>query len=200
MRYVLTKSQPVPRGITATSTSARPAIPFTTSFTVPSPPTTTSRCAPASAASRARSARCPGRSESNASPRSPRPAALCASSGQRLPVAPFSDAGLTRKTTPLMTGDGRERDPGHPVDRRAQLVVGDPRELVADDDVAHGEQATGLDSAQRADREQDGSLHLDSEHATRRPALVPLGVGVVERVARGDRTDADGLLQHLRCV
>jgi len=49
MPYVRTKSQPVPRGITASSTSSRPAIPFTTSLTVPSPPTTTSRLAPPSA-------------------------------------------------------------------------------------------------------------------------------------------------------
>src|SRR5512133_4368173 len=161
MRYVLTKSQPVPRGITATSTSSRPAIPFTTSLTVPSPPTITSRRAPASAASLASSPSCPGRSESRASPRSPREAALCASSGQRRPVAPFSDAGLTRKTTSLMGRDGRQRDPSHPVDRCAQVVVGDPRELLADDDVAHGEQAAGLDPTQRADREQHRRLHLD---------------------------------------
>src|SRR6266571_5327213 len=49
IEYVRTKSQPVPRGITASSTS-RPAIPFTTSFTEPSPPTTTSSTAPPSTA------------------------------------------------------------------------------------------------------------------------------------------------------
>ena len=35
--------QPVPRGITATSTSCRPAIPFATSLTEPSPPTSARR-------------------------------------------------------------------------------------------------------------------------------------------------------------
>jgi hypothetical protein len=42
--------------------------------------------------------------------------------------------------------DRRQRDARHPVDRGAQLVVGDPRELVADDDVADREQAPRLDS------------------------------------------------------
>ena len=55
--YVRTKSQPVPRGTTASSGAAsRPTSPFATSFTEPSPPTTTSSRAPPSAASRASSA------------------------------------------------------------------------------------------------------------------------------------------------
>ena len=69
-----------------------------TSFTEPSPPTTTSSRAPPSAASRASSARWPCRSLRSASPSSPVAAARRASSGQRRPVAPFADAGLTRKT------------------------------------------------------------------------------------------------------
>ena len=71
MPYVRTKSQPVPRAITAISTSSS-AAPFATSFTEPSPPTTTSSFAPAPAACRASSVRCPGRSEKSASPFSPR--------------------------------------------------------------------------------------------------------------------------------
>ena len=44
---------------------------------------------------------------------------------------------------------GVERDPRHPVDRGTQLVVGDPHELALDDDVAHREQAAAVDAAQR---------------------------------------------------
>ena len=51
--YVRPKSMPVPSGIVARSTS-RPAIPFTTSFSVPSPPTATTSVAPPSTALRAR--------------------------------------------------------------------------------------------------------------------------------------------------
>ena len=42
-----------------------------------------------------------------------------------------------------------EREPGHPVDRRAQLVVGDAREVALDDDVADRQQAGRLDAADR---------------------------------------------------
>src|SRR5438045_2767023 len=139
---------PVPSGIVASPTS-RPATPFTTSFSVPSPPTATTSCAPPSTAVRASSIRCPGRSENRVSPCRPSAAARCASSGQRLPVAPLADAGLTRKTVPPLIGsDRREPDARHAVDGGAQLVVADPRELALDDDVAHGEQAPGLDLGQ----------------------------------------------------
>src|SRR4029077_17747616 len=99
------------------------------------------------------------------SPLSPSPAARCASSGQRRPVTPLSDAGLTRKTVPLMgfRSDGRERDARHPVDGGAELVVGDPLELALDDDVADGEEAARLDLPKRAEREEDRSLHLHRE-------------------------------------
>src|SRR6476661_1827921 len=133
MPYVRPKSMPVPSGIVARSTS-RPAIPFTTSFSVPSPPTATTSVAPRSTAPRASSIRC---------------------SGRRLPVAPLSDAGLTRKTVDTASqrsviGDGHvERDLRHAVDGGAQIVVRDPLELALDDDVADGEQASGLDAAQR---------------------------------------------------
>src|SRR6476646_4823528 len=194
MPEVRTKSQPVPRGITASSTS-RPAIPLTTSLTVPSPPTATSSEALA-AASRASSVRWPGRSDISASPCNPSAAAWCASSGQRLPAAPASAAGLTRKVTALMAaGHGRECDTRHAVDRGAQLVVRDARELLADHDVAHRQQAAGLDPAQCADREQHRRFHLDAEHAAGRPALVPLGIRVVKGVAGGDRADAQRLLE-----
>jgi len=92
------KSQPVPRGITAISMPARPPIPFTTSFTDPSPPTTTSNSAPSSAARRANSVSSPAAREKSASPSRPAAAARRAISGQRLPVEPFADAGLMRKT------------------------------------------------------------------------------------------------------
>ena len=83
------------------------AIPLTTSLTEPSPPTTTRRPAPPRTASSASAASCPGSSEMSASPASPRAAARCATSGQRLPVAPPAEAGLTRKTVrPALTGSG----------------------------------------------------------------------------------------------
>src|SRR5436309_11787260 len=166
MPYVRTKSQPVPRGITARSTPSRPARPCTTSFTVPSPPTATSSVAPSSAARRASSPSWRGRSEGRASPPRPSVAARCASSGQRRPVEPFSAAGLTRKTVSLMARNDRlERDAGHAVDGGLELVVRDPRELLADHDVAHGQEAAGLHAAQGPDREEHGGLHLDAEDA-----------------------------------
>src|SRR6476646_3522270 len=170
------KSQPVPRGITAISTPSRCAIPFTTSCTEPSPPTTTSRSAPSSAARRASSVSSPAAREKRTSPLRPAAAARCEISGQRLPVEPLADAGLTRKTvfsaSVLLVGrDRRERDARHPVDRSAELVVRDALELTLDDDVADGQQAAGLHSAQRADGEERGGLHLDGEHSTLRPAL-----------------------------
>src|SRR5688500_14916175 len=159
--------------MTAISTPSRPATPFATSLTDPSPPTTTSSVAPPRAASRARTPRWPGRSEKSVSPSSPLVTARRASSGQRRPVAPLSDAGLTRKTVSLMSGGrGGERDTRHPVDRRPQVVVRDPLELALDDDVAHRQQTAGLDAPQRADREERRGLHLDCEHAALRPALV----------------------------
>src|SRR5690348_16399095 len=190
---------PVPSGIVASSTS-RPAMPFTTSLSVPSPPTATTSDAPPATASRARSIRWPGRSEKSVSPSRPSADARRWSFGQRFPVAPLPEAGLTRKTV-LMVGDRDvERDPRHAVDRRAQLVVRDPLELAFDDDVAHGEQAAGFDAAQRADREQRRGLHLDGEHAALRPALVLSLVRVVEHVAGDDRSDVQVLPELLRGV
>src|SRR4051812_34035443 len=206
MPYVRPKSIPVPSGIVARSTS-RSAIPFTTSFSVPSPPTATTSVAPPSAASRASSIRWPWRSEKNVSPFSPSRAARCASSGQRLPVAPLSDAGLTRKTAFSLTRSGQsgsdrdvERDPRHPVDGAAKIVVGDPLELALDDDVADGEEAARLDAAQRTDGEQRCGFHLDGEHAALRPPLVLAVVRVVEEVARDDRADVQLLPDLLRHV
>src|SRR5690242_19583390 len=201
MPKVRTKSPPVPRWTTASSTSSTPAMPFTTSLTVPSPPTATIRRAPPIAASRASSARCSGRSDRNASPVSPRSAARRAISGQRFPVAPPSEAGLTRKAVLLMVAcDGRERDAGHAVDGGLEVLVGDARELAADDDVAHRQQTPGLHLAQRPEREDDGRLHLDCEHASRRPALMSALVRVVERVRGGDRAHAHRLAELLRRV
>src|SRR5262249_22052864 len=81
---------------------------------------------------------------------------------------------------PGLNGAGAgEREPRHPVDRGAQVVVADPLELALDDDVADGEQAAGLDASERADREERGRLHLDAEHAALRPALVLAAVRVV---------------------
>src|SRR5688500_2992566 len=147
------KSQPVPRASTAISAS-RSWTPFATSFTEPSPPTTTSSFAPPWTAARARMARCPGCSEMSASPSIPRVVARRAISGQRRPVEPFADAGLTRKTVSLMSGGGRERDARHPVDGCLHLVVRDALELTLDDDVAHDQQAAGLHALERAHREQ----------------------------------------------
>src|SRR2546421_3091959 len=187
--YVRMKSQPVPRASTASSTPSRPATPFATSFTEPSPPTITRREAPPSAASRASSVRWPGRSEKRASPVSPRVVASRWISGQRRPVDPFADAGLTRKTVSVLSGDCCQGDPGHAIHGRSQLLVGDACELALDDDVADGEQAAGLDAPERTEREEHRRLHLDREDAAARPARVLLAVGVVEEVARDDRAD-----------
>src|SRR5438552_1210883 len=203
MSKVRMKSPPVPRWTTASSTPSRPATPFTISLTVPSPPTATRRRAPLPAASFARSTRCPGRSERNVSPMSPRSAASCAISGQRLPVAPLSDAGFTRKTVWLMvflSGDGGERDARHAVDRGLEILVRYALELAADDDVADRQEAARLHLAQGPDREQDRGFHLDSQHAALGPAAVAALVWVVERVRAGDRADAHRLAQLLRRV
>src|SRR6266566_6335515 len=176
-----------------------PAIPFTISFTVPSPPTATRSDAPRSAALRASSPSSPGRLERSASPASPSSRARRSRDGQRRPVAPFADAGLTRKTVwPLMFGRDRgECDPGHAIDGSLELVVRDPREVLADHDVADREQAACLDAPQRADCKKDGRLHLNREDAAGRPALVAFRIGVVEGVARGDRADPQRLLELL---
>src|SRR3954462_7342428 len=200
--YVRPKSMPVPSGMVASSVAAPARMsPSTVSLIVPSPPTATTRPAPSRAACSASVEMWPGPVESSVSPLRPRPAARCASSGQRRPVTPLSDAGLTKKAGPLMVGgDGRERDTRHPVDRRAELVVGDPLELALDDDVADGEEAARLHLSQGAEREEDRSLHLDGEDAPVRPALVLLAVGVVEDVARDDRADVHRLAELLRRV
>src|SRR5581483_4820849 len=165
--------------------------PFTTSFSVPSPPTATTRAAPPATALRASSVSWPGRSENSVSPASPSCSARWASCGQRRPVRPLSDAGLTRKTVLMVVDGDVERDPRHAVDGRPQLLVGDARELALDDDVADGQQAGRLDAADRRHREERRRLHLDGEHAARRPALVLALVGVVEEVAGDDRPDVE---------
>src|SRR5262249_49881264 len=205
MPNVRMKSAPVPRGMIASSARSAPARPFTTSFTVPSPPTATSSSAPPSTAERASSRRWPGSSEKSASPVKPSCAVRRASSGHLRPVAPPAEAGLTRKTVraPLMLlvrRRGVEPELRHLVDRRLHLGVGDAHELVRDDDVRDGQQAPGLDLAQRAGRVHRRGLHLHAEDAALRPALVLAFVRVVEEVAGDDRADADGLAELLRGV
>ena len=98
---VRTKSVPVPRGMTASSTSLPAPTerrPLAASFTVPSPPTTTTRFAPIPAARSATWAIPPGPSLKSVSPSRPAAAARCAISGQARSVEPFAEAGLTRKT------------------------------------------------------------------------------------------------------
>ena len=51
----------------------------------------------------------------------------------------------------------------------------------------------GGDAAQAGDGVQDGGLHLDTEDAAGRPAAGPVGVGIVEDVARHDPADVEGL-------
>src|ERR1044071_2248079 len=128
--YVRTKSTPVPRGRTASSVPV-PTSPEATSLTVPSPPTATTSAAPSSAARRARSRSCSGRSEKSTSPARPSSDARCASSGQRRPVVPPADAGLTRKTVRalVLVGDRDQCELGHLVDRRPEVLVADALEL-----------------------------------------------------------------------
>src|SRR5439155_15336281 len=103
---------------------------------VPPPRRGTGGARPPAAASLARLTRWPGRSERKVSPLSPRSAARRAISGQRLPVAPLSAAGLTRKAVSLMRvrRDRRQSDAGHPVDRGLEVLVRDPGERSLDDD------------------------------------------------------------------
>src|SRR5689334_18918682 len=193
---------PVPRGIVASS-GLPPArtTPFTTSFSVPSPPTATTSSAPSRTACSASSVSCPGRSEKSVSPARPSASARRASSGQRLPVAPPADAGLTRKTArPLIGGRGREGDARHPVDGGAQLLVRDPLELALDHDVADGEEAARVHLAQRAEGEEHRRLHLDREDPPVGPALVLAVVRVVEDVARHDGPDVQRLADLLGSV
>src|SRR5207248_1499410 len=160
---------PDPRGMIASSASP-PASPLTASITVPSPPTATTSVAPPATASRASSRRWPTSCEKSASPVSPTAPARRASSGQRLPVFPPSDAGLTRKTVlAMVVRDRRERELGHLVDGLAHVLVRDPHELTLDDDVADDQQAAGLELAQRPEREQHRRLHLDGEDPALRP-------------------------------
>src|SRR3954452_12736267 len=192
-----TKSSPVPRGMIPSSGSGvrvAASSPFATSCTVPSPPTATTSAAPSSAACRASSASPPGPPLISTCGSRPKSRACRSSSGQCLPVAPFADAGLTRKTarlsgavTSVRVGGGRQRQLGHLVDCPLHVLVGYPHELALDDDVADDEQAARPDLPQRADGEERGRLHLDGEDASVRPALVLAGVGVVEDVARHDR-------------
>src|SRR6478672_8312160 len=167
-----TKSSPVPRGrIPSSGSGVRVALssPLATSCTVPSPPTATTSAAPSSAACRASSASPPGPELWATSGSSPKSRAWRSSSGQRLPVAPFAEAGLTRKTVrPLVTVTGchgGERKLGHLVDRALHVLVRDADELALDDDVADDQQAAGLDLLERADREEHRGLHLDREDA-----------------------------------
>src|SRR4051794_1144431 len=185
--------------MSAISTSCS-AMPLATSFTEPSPPTTTSSSAPSPTAVAASSPRWPGRSESRVSPSSPSVAAVRAICGQRRPVVPLSDAGLTRKTVLMSGRRGGERDARHTIYGSPQLVVGDPLEHAFDDDVADREQRTCVRSAQRAQREQTRGFHLDGEHAALRPPLVLAAVRVVEDVSRHDWADAHRLADLLRCV
>src|SRR5262245_23680599 len=206
MSNVRTKSQPVPRGITASSAAAPGARPFTTSFTEPSPPTTTRSVAPPATASAASSESRPGASEMSASPSSPFAAARCAISGQRLPVVPPAEAGLTRKTVRpalmAVAAGGRrvERDLRHAVDRGPEVFIGDAHELALDDDVAHRQQTPAVDAAKRRQGEERCSLHLDGQDASLGPALVLTPIRVVEQVAGDDRPDAVQLAGVLRDV
>src|SRR3954447_20140605 len=202
-----TKSSPVPRGRMPSSGSGvrvEERRPFATSCTVPSPPTATTIEAPSSAAWRASSASPPGPVLCATSRSIPKSRAWRSSSGQRLPVAPFADAGLTRKTVcALVTvtgGPGRERQLGHLVDGPLHVLVRDPDELALDDDVADDQQAARPDLAERADREEHGRLHLDGKDAAVRPAAVLARVGVVEDVAGDDRADPHLLAELLRAV
>src|SRR5262245_18127190 len=206
MSNVRTKSQPVPRGITASSTSSSGERPFTTSFTDPSPPTTTRSFAPPATASAARAESRPGPSDMRASPSRPFDAARCAISGHRFPVVPAAEAGWTRKTVsaPLMAvatrGRGVQRDLRHAVDRGPQLLVADADELPLDHDVAHRQEAPAVDLPKRGDSEERRGLHLHGENAALRPALVLPLVGVVEEIAGDDRPHAERLARLLRDV
>src|SRR4249920_1303183 len=176
---VFTKSHPEPRGITASSASGLTAAspsknPFATSDTVPSPPTATISPAPSRSAARVSSDACPAASVARTSRSRPRAAAARAISGQRRAVRPLSDAGFTTMTPVavrlMVVHRGRQRQPGHPLDCCRELLVADPHELLAADEVRDDQDARGRDAAERGDREEHRCLHLDGEDAARRPA------------------------------
>ena len=64
----------------------------------------------------------------------------------------------------------------------------------------HDQHAAGLDLAQRPEREEHGGLHLDREDPAVGPAPRQALVGLVEDVARDDRADADRLAELLRLM
>jgi hypothetical protein len=129
---VFTKSQPEPRGTMASSASGLIDVspskkPFATSDTVPSPPTATISRAPSRSAARVSSDACPAASVARTSRSSPHAAAARAISGQRRAVRPWSEAGFTTMTPAvwalMVVHRGREREAGHPLDRRGQVLV-----------------------------------------------------------------------------
>src|SRR5262249_22737469 len=203
-----TKSSPVPRGSTPRSGSGvcvEESSPFATSCTVPSPPTATTSSAPSSAAWRASSASPPGLVLTSTCGSRPKSRAWRSSSGQRLPVAPFADAGFTRKTPPpgaisVRVGRRYQGQLGHLVDGLLHGFVGDTHELALDDHVTDDEQAARADLPECTDCEQHRRLHFHGEDAAVRPALVLAAVRVVEDVARDDRADAHRLAELLRVV
>src|SRR6478735_1159335 len=172
MPNVFTKSQPDPRGITASSASGATAAspskkPFATSETVPSPPTATISRAPSRSAARVSSDACPAASVARTSRSRPRAAAALAISGQRRAVRPLSDAGFTTMTPAavalMVVHRGRQRQPGHPLDGRGEVIVADPHELLTADEIRDDQDAGGRDAAERGDREEHRRLHLDRE-------------------------------------
>ena len=144
---------------------------------------------------RASSIRCPGRSEKSVSPCRPSSAARCASSGQRLPVAPLPDAGLTRKTVPALIGRSRRRARSRVIRSTAArssssvIRVNSPSTTMS---LTVSRQPASTPRSAR-DGEERRRLHLDREDAALRPALVLAVVGVVEDVARDDRADVQRL-------
>ena len=152
-----TKSQPVPRGITASSPAVAARDPVGDLVDGAVAADDDEQLAPSSAASRASSARWPGRSEKSASPSSPGVAAAVgelrpALAGRAVVGRRVDEEDDSVGVRSVLAVIGRERELGHLVDGRAQLLVGDALELALDDDVADGEEAAGRDrrAARRA--------------------------------------------------
>ena len=192
-----TKSQPVPRGITAISTSVAAGDPVRDLVHGPVAADHDEQLRAAVrrlARERAELARRARRRACR--PSSPRCAARCAISGQRLPgravvrrrvdeedgvaneVAVASATRVIRSTAAFISS--------------SEIRLNSPSTTMS----LTTQQAARLDAAERADGEERRGLHLDREHAALRPALVLPVVRVVEEVARDDRADVH-LLAHL---
>ena len=204
MPKVRTKSQPVPRGITASSTPrSRDAVHDLVHGAVAADDDEQRR-AVVDGVARELDELAAALGEERVARRGRAPRARCAISGQRLPVEPPADAGLTRKTVPqwLMVA----RSPSSSASRvmRSTAARSSSSEMRVNSPSTTMSLTVSRQPAwtprSAATREERRGLHLDGEDAALRPALVLALVRVVEEVARDDRADVQLAGRVLRDV